>query len=179
MPTEFPKITICNLNKYATKHAWEYVTNETTKKGDEKLTGEEKRLLGHDLNDTLFDCWFNFQQCDSRDFLWSFDSTNGNCFSFNSGFVANGTRVDLRKSSFVGSVFGLQMTLYVNIYEEFKTSFPKDYNYSLAPYNLDSGLGAVIRIENSSYLKEDKSFDGILITPGYITNIVLNRYVYV
>ena len=22
MPTEFPKITICNLNKYATKHAW-------------------------------------------------------------------------------------------------------------------------------------------------------------
>jgi hypothetical protein len=22
MPIEFPKITICNLNKYATKHAW-------------------------------------------------------------------------------------------------------------------------------------------------------------
>jgi hypothetical protein len=178
MPTEFPKITICNLNKYATKYAWEYVTNDTQKKGEEALANEEKRLLGHDLNDTLFDCWFNFQQCDSRDFIWSFDSTNGNCFSFNSGFDANGTRVDLKKSRFVGSVFGLQMTLYINIYEEFKTSFQKDYNYnSLAPYNLDSGLGAIIRIENSSYLKEDKSFDGILITPGFITNIVLNRFV--
>ena len=53
MPTEFPKITICNLNKYATKYAWEYVTNDTIKKDEEKFTNEVKRLFGHDLKDIL------------------------------------------------------------------------------------------------------------------------------
>jgi hypothetical protein len=63
----FQKLQNCNLNKYATKYAWEYVTNDTIKKDEEKFTNEVKRLFGHDLNDILFDCWFYIQQCDSRD----------------------------------------------------------------------------------------------------------------
>jgi len=164
-PTLFPKISFCNINKYATKYAYDLAKN--TSYNELSLNKEEKKLLGHEFKNTVLNCWFNYKECTSRDFVWFFDSTYGNCFAFNSGLDSNKTDVDLKLSSFVGSYFGLQLTLYVNIYE-------KLLNSNLL--NLRRGMGAMIRIENSSFFNTYGN-DGIFVSSGFQTDILLSREV--
>jgi hypothetical protein len=164
-PTLFPKISFCNINKYATKYAY-YLTKNISY-NELSLNIEEKKLLGHEFNNIALNCWFNFKKCTSRDFVWFFDSTYGNCFTFNSGLDSNKTTVDLKQSSFVGSYFGLQLTLYVNIYEKLLKS-----NFS----NPRRGMGVMIRIENNSF-SNTYGNDDIFVSTGFQTDILLSREV--
>ena len=69
------------------------------------LTIDEKKSLGHQLDDILLSCEFNSQPCDSSDFSWFFDITYGNCFTFNTG-------INLKKQTILaGSNFGLKLSL--------------------------------------------------------------------
>ena len=156
MPTLFPKVTFCNLNKYTTEYGF------NTDDGN-NLTFEQRKLLGHNLDDILINCWFNYQECNTSDFIWSYDKKYGNCFSFNAGLDLLGNKNTLKQSAFVGSNFGLYMVLYVNFYEK------------LLEFNSKkNGMGALIRIENSSYAV-DHGPDGILVSGGFQTNIVVQR----
>ena len=158
-PTLFPKITFCNSNKYATQYAFNLTQNGI--QSDNSLSSEEKKKLGHELDDILIECWFNAKPCYSTDFIWSFDSKYGNCFTFNSGIDSNKNQVSLKSSFIAGYEFGLQLALYVNIYEKL--------------LDLTSvQMGAIFRIENSSYLSFNGAND-ILVSPGFQTNIALNR----
>ena len=85
----------------------------------------------------------------------------GNCFTFNSGFDSNGSRIDLKKSTIAGQVFGLRLTLYVNFYEEF---------FLLEDQEFANGFGALFRIGNSTYQNND-----ILVSFGFQTNIAVER----
>ena len=144
MPTLFPKVTFCNLNKYTTEYGF------NTDDGN-NLTIEQRKLLGHNLDDILINCWFNYQECNTSDFIWSYDKKYGNCFSFNAGLDFLGNKNTLKQSAFVGSNFGLYMVLYVNFYEK------------LLEFNSKkNGMGALIRIENSSYAV-DHGFRQILL----------------
>ena len=96
----------------------------------------------------------------TKDFVWSFDENYGNCYTFNAGFDVNGSRVDLKKSMIGGSYFGLQVTLYINTYEK--------------PLNETDGLGAIIRIGNSSY-STDSSYGDIYASPSHRTFILVER----
>ena len=154
-PTLFPKVTFCNINWITTEYGF-----RQRQKGSNNLSNEEKRKLGHDLNDILFECKFNDNPCKASDFTWSYDVKYGNCFTFNSGVDSSEKKVGLKKSNLAGPNFGLRLTLYVNIYEELLES--------------RSSLGAIIRIGNSSYLT-DNSNSGILISPGEQTFIAVER----
>jgi hypothetical protein len=155
IPALFPKVTFCNLNKYTTEYGF--------KTDDVNLTISQRKLLGHDLDDILIHCEFNFVECNSSDFVWSFDEAYGNCYSFNSGFDSKGNKVDLKQSAFVGSDYGLYMELYVNFYEKLTKSNSRQH-----------GMGIVIRIENSSYWL-DHGRDGVFVSAGFETNIVVRR----
>ena len=159
-PTLFPKVEFCNVNWITTQFAW-----NLTKMGIEHgygLSNEEKKKLGHDLDDILIECKYNNQDCSSSDFLWSFDEYLGNCYTFNSGFDSNGSHIELKKSTMTGPTFGLRLKVYVNIYEKLL-----DYEYT-------KGLGLLIRIGNSSYLTY--YFDsGIFISPGFNTYLSVDR----
>ena len=155
-PTDFPKVTFCNVNPHQTQYAFYSTTTFNS-------TDEEKKRIGHYLEDILVECLFNNVACNATDFVWSFDEAYGNCYTFNAGRDSHGNKIDLKRSSIVGPDFGLWLTFYVNVYEEFlldgSTSF----------------LGAVLRIGNSSYSTFYANTIGILLTPGLQTNIVVER----
>ena len=157
-PSLFPKITFCNINFYQTEYAYNLTLINYN---DIALSLDEKKMLGHGLNDILIGCSFNINSCKSNDFIWSWDASYGNCYTFNSGFDSNGNKMDLKESTIAGPYYGLQLTFYVNIYE-------KLIGYS-------SSFGAVIRIGNSSYLTYYSFGDGILVSPGSVTNIGVDR----
>ena len=160
-PTLFPKVTFCNVNTFSTEYAYNFT--QIKNYDDNKLSDEEKKQLGHDLNDILLVCWFNSKPCNSTDFIWSYDKDYGNCYTFNSGFDSNGNKIGLKQSSIAGPDFGLQVTLYVNVYEKLLND----------PSSV-AGLGALVRVGNSSFTTYDSN-NGIFISSGANTYIVVDR----
>ena len=144
----FPKITFCNVNKFTTQYAY----NQTQMSN---LSNQEKRKLGHEFNDILIACLFNLKTCTSSDFTWSYDEKYGNCYTYNSD-----NDEPSKKSFLVGPEFGLQITLYVNVYEKLLDSL--------------NGLGALILIGNRSYTSFHSN-GGYLLSPGFQTNIIVER----
>ena len=192
VPSIYPKITICNVNLYTTKYAYDYLmslnltlnqienlitsgdltnaifvystNNRNVAARIQALSDEEKQSFSHTLNQTLLSCMFNFQPCTANDFKWEWDRLYGNCFSFNSGLNATGeTSVPLKESYQSGNTFGLTISFYTNFYE--KLMF---YN------SIYNGHGLVVRIENVSHVI-DYSNDGIFIPSGSHTYLALNR----
>jgi hypothetical protein len=131
------------------------------------LNETEKKKLSHTLKDFLFTCYFNAQSCDVNDFTWYFDPHSGNCWIFNSGQNQTGQRVPLSSNSFPGVIYGLRTIFYVNFYENLTTF--NSFNSITG-----GGLGALVRIDNNSYLT-DYGYDGIAIAPGYFTTTSLSR----
>jgi hypothetical protein len=165
-PTLFPKITFCNVNSYATEYAYNF-TRQTGLLNGGTLPDEDKKKLGHNLEDILISCSHNALKCNATNFTWSFDKVYGNCYTFNSGFDSSGNRMDLKQTSVAGAPFGLNLMFYVNVYERL-------FSIASSPPLVDS-LGAIIRIGNSSYSTFHTS-PGILVSPGYHTNIVVKRH---
>jgi hypothetical protein len=157
-PMLFPKITFCNLNMLTTAYAYKQIVESSS---DMNFSNEQKKLFGHSLEDILLKCVYNNGLCDAHDFVWSYDSQYGNCYTFNA-LDSNGSAASLKKSSFAGPAFGLILTLYVNYYEKFAET-------------IDT-LGVIIWLGNSSYLTDSNSGeDGILVSPGSFTSIAVKR----
>jgi len=156
----FPKVTFCNYNSFTTQHAYNLTQMGVLDGGN--LSDEEKRKLGHDLNDILLDCSFNLIKCNVSDFTWSYDAYYGNCYTFNSGYDTSGNVIELKSSSLATPDSGLQLTLYVNAYEEFLVNKWLD------------GLGIVLRVDNSSYSTFYLN-DGIFVPSGFITYVLIDR----
>ena len=123
---------------------------------------EQRKNLGHSLDDILFECYFNNQKCTPNDFKWKFDRYYGNCFVFNSGFNASGHKVDMKRSLMPSSAYGLQISFYVGFHKK------------LSLFNSIWGKGGYLRIKNATIV-EDDSIDGIYLTPGFYPSIVLER----
>jgi hypothetical protein len=157
-PMLFPKITFCNLNMLTTAYAYKHIVESSS---DMNFSEEQKKMFGHSLDDILMKCVFNNSLCDAHDFVWSYDSHYGNCYTFNE-LDSNGSAANLKKSSIAGSAFGLILTLYVNYYEKFAETIDH--------------LGVIIRLGNSSYLTDSNSGeDGILVSPASFSNVAVKR----
>ena len=163
-PTLFPKVTFCNVNWFTTEYAYKLTQTGLQWSQIMGLSKDEKKKLGHSLEDILIKCSFNNFQCNSSDFTWHFDLNYGNCYTFNSGFDSSKKeKIELKKSTTVGLDFGLQVTLYVNLYEKLMSDTTNIF-----------GLGALIRIGNSSY-SSDYSNGGIFVPPGSSSFISVKR----
>jgi hypothetical protein len=159
-PTLFPKVTFCNVNKYTTEYG---VNLAGLKKNVDNLSNEDKKKLGHDLSDILLQCKFNQYTCSASDFTWSFDESYGNCYTFNSGFDSDGNETSLKQSNIAYPLYGLQLGVYVNFYENLLNN-PFAYK----------GQGAVVRIGNSSY-STYYGDGGLFISPGLNTFVAVER----
>jgi hypothetical protein len=197
MPTLFPKITICNRNRFQTKYALDFlhkinininsnvnifngngmkdvdykVVNELTDNIKYRADGVirnnfsdlEKKQLGHSLEDILMNCRFDDNSCSSKDFSWTYDSYYGNCYEFNSEKDDKSRR---KVSSVAGAINGLRLRLYAN------------YHENLALFNSNNGgSGVVIKIDNSSFLKDHK-LNAIQISSGTYTHVEISRSFY-
>jgi len=83
----------------------------------------ERQKLGHSLQDVLVNCQYNGETCSANDFIWKWDPLYGNCYVFNSGYNMSGAKVNYKESTLTGTVFGLQLNVYVG------------YNEKLIPFN--------------------------------------------
>jgi len=191
-PAPFPKITICNANQFTTPYGYELLKNVSQLKNItllENTLGESrydtwykissfsndifdvvnpmsdinKKKLSHSLDDVLLNCQFNYEQCKSTDFSWEYDSNYGNCYSFNSGFNAEGKAIDLAKAIIPGNGYGLILEVYASYFE------------NLSFYNsVRGGQGLIVRVSNVSH-PIDHALDGILISAGTNANLALSR----
>ena len=165
-PTLFPKVTFCNLNEFTTEYAYNLTQMNIT--NGNNLTNDQKKKVGHSLKDILIQCKYNGQPCTTHDFVWSYIHTYGNCYTFNSAISFNQSKFSNLKESFlIGPDFGLQLMVYVNFYE--KLTYTK---YKMT--HAKNGLGALIRIGNSSYSSYFGD-GGIYVASGFQTFISVDR----
>ena len=172
LPTEFPKITICNKNTYASKFAYDLLSNysaDNFRKPFELLTESElkffkeflpfgfdvKPKLGYKIEEMLIKCSFSNKKCDTNDFQRIYHSFYGNCFVFNS--QTNQSKV--KKSFIAGVKGGLSLELYVGV--------PKNLEV------LASFTGALIGISNNSFARS--TFQTLDVSPGKETNIIVKK----
>ena len=198
-PAVFPKVTVCNTNPFQTEYAVDFLReindqvaphtdmfNRTqlnamnytqkhtyltsiyaaasAKMMSTLVTDDERKKLGHRLDDILMLCLFNGETCTPADFIWTFDPNYGNCYVFNSGFNASGDRVGLKQLTMGGLVFGLILQFYVG------------FNENLTMLNALSSKGAILRVENGSYLTDESLNDGIFVASGQFVDIIVNRH---
>ena len=151
------------------------ILNANYKMNSNNLTVADKKKFAHGMKDMLIGCKFNYKKCTKSDFYWIFDPNFGNCYVFNSGQDGNGTgTIPLKISAIGGYWFGLQIQLYVNFHENLTL-----YNAFAAGLGFNvmvvGGLGALVKIENNSYLTDETNYHGVQVSPGFQTNIVLSR----
>ena len=172
-PAEFPTITICNQNIFASKdYLILFREQDQQLKGKKiskaafhnfmklnafNLSDERKQNLGLRLKELIFDeCFFRSQPFDfENDFVWIFNFEYGNCFIFNSGRNKTGHSVNKKHIDRIGKKSGL--------------TFIADVGDSYFQPTLSTGLH--IFIHNSSV--EISGDDGIDVSTGSETSIAI------
>jgi hypothetical protein len=154
-PTLFPKVTLCNYNRFTTKYSFNLI-QKLNVTNVENLLQSQHKLFSHKLNDILFFCLFNGKYCDASDFTWTYNEQYGNCYTFNSGFNSSANK----ESNMAGPLYGLQLVFYINVYE-------KLLNLMFGSMPLITNLGALIQIGNNSKYTSYYSNDGVFISPGF------------
>ena len=166
-----------NFSKLSYKEKFNYIsefnTIATSLVSSDVMNDDERKKISQRLEDIVLDCSFNQESCNlTEDFVWKFDRLYGNCYEFNSGLNAAKQKVKLKKSNLPGSLYGLQLKLYVNFYQKLRL-----YNsiYIGGQYlGYLGGLGALVRVQNNSYLS-DYVVDGFKVPSGFQTDISLER----
>ncbi len=105
--TNFPVITICNLNQLQTNNSLDLIQKYSNLKQINLIKTFQlmselssyndsfKKSVSYPLNESLILCTINTMSCSSSDFVWTFDPIYGNCYSFNNGFNSSGNSIDL------------------------------------------------------------------------------------
>jgi hypothetical protein len=187
-PSEFPTITICNINpftKIKSKGLYKQVVEKYKNfvNFDQQVTvedlrayqpyflleaknpeyGDENRtLLGPMLSEMLISCSFHGsdEECNESDFEWFYMIDNGNCFRFNSGLNSSSNRVPIKKAYRSGELFGFKIELLLDKLNTFS--------------GVNSNNGIRIYIQNSSVYPKFYT-DSIDVEPGTLTSISLKK----
>ncbi|RNA20691.1 amiloride-sensitive sodium channel subunit beta [Brachionus plicatilis] len=113
--------------------------------------------LGFGIDEMLIECSYSRVGCGSDDFEHTISPEFGNCYTFNSGRLRNGTRVSLKKSFFPGIKMGLSLTL----------------STGTSPTTMKTE-GIILFIHNAS-TKPSSNIDFIDLTTGHSTNIAVKQ----
>jgi hypothetical protein len=184
-PSPFPAVAICNINPFTTNYSVEFskkvfdkyhfpytsMAQDFSKKKffsfkyllethakDPSFSDENKKKLGHRLEDILLTCLYEMNPCTADDFEWFYDLDFGNCWIFN---YKSNPRKNITRA---GKIFGLKLELYVGVSE--KLSF----NY------FHQSTGARVFIFNqTAHRKLLTSLAGLDVSAGAETHIVIDR----
>jgi hypothetical protein len=154
-----PRINIFNktqmrnlMYRESTDYFWKVALIFQARINSGGFSDVERQKLVHPLQDIIVTCQFNSQPCTASDFIWQWDPLYGNCYSFNSGLDTNGSKVNLKESWLPGTIFGLQLTVYVG-YNDKLNFFNTGYFNWLA---FSNSYGLNVLIENGTYLGNKK-----------------------
>jgi hypothetical protein len=190
--SEFPTITICNKEPFVTEAArqifnnisnnfeqfilsstyeenfFSFLTNYIvmTKMKTSSYTDEQLLSLNYNRTQFIFNCQFNFIECDYDTFQWYFDYIYGICYRYNTGYYFNNTLIGsdgtISTISSSSVTYGLRLSLFLGI----------ENNKNNLNFHVVS-KGGVVFIGNSSFLPSTQ--DLISFTAGIETNIDVKR----
>jgi len=181
IPSIFPMITICNLNIFTTNFSKDILNgldeygnvsdsvklNQTSgryKALIRALNSNEsyQKMLGNSLNEIIVSCIFDWHDCSLiDDFSYDYDYEYGNCFRYNSGKNMNNQPVPFKSSTTSGLSNGLQLEL-----------ITQSANENDNPFSIYNGFNIFISNRSvHSYYTE-----GINVSPGFTTKIIVNKY---
>ena len=178
--SEFPEITVCNLNIFTTPYAFEFLNNlsrenqiDIFNQSDDLasfktmarsalpiLSFEKRSKMSFSSSEFIFKCSFNYIPCDVQNFTEIFDKYYGKCFKFN----------PVTQNFKTGLIYGLNLIL--NVW----------FDESLDFFN--ENIGALIRINNPSFRRiNNSSFRSaeseldVQLSVGHDTSILLDKRV--
>lgn len=177
VPLPFPKVTICNINNFATKYSEGYLRKVHDSIGSENSTPrsileylpylnafglpeEQQKKLGYTLKEFVISCFFAGVECDYDDFIPTYLFSYGNCFIYNSGKNVRGETIPIKNILQTGSINGLNLQLYAG--SQFKNE-------------IESSQGAAIYISNHSYSPTE--YTEIIMPVGFRTKISMQRMI--
>lgn len=114
----------------------------------------------YSLNEILINCYFDDEDCSINDF-----EINDNVFKFNSGKNQNGDSIPLRYTKQAGKQTGLQLELFAGFLNNNTKSQERYYRTN----------GFHITVHN--YTINPKDYDGLDISTGFSTNLIINKIV--
>ena len=182
--SNFPAVTICNLNPFITNYSFQYLQAVATTLNINKgihvpsqsnnkiesikqmllliangfnLTQTEKQKLAQPLEQLIITCTFNMISCNYSEFTWYFDPRYGNCYRFNSKL--KGVESVPKKSSVSGQLNGLMLEVYLGS------------QMFVSPLLSSSGLHVFVHNESVA----PTIHEGIQLSPGFETNIEVSR----
>ena len=151
IPTQFPKVTFCNIKtlNYTYSPSYYLVASQVLTGAvfssplnrllvfngvlrtffnlDPSLTNTTRKDFGYKIEDMLISCFFNYLPCTANDFKYFYSALYGNCYTFNGGFYNNGSTYNIKTVSLSGQLYGLQLELYAgdpnNILNEYQDGF--------------------------------------------------------
>ena len=182
---EFPAVTFCNLNQFASDNALEklsqfkknnpeYLNASNMSIGkqvfdiknsfhsysmSQNLTDAYRRNYSLPLEDIIIECQIGISKCTADDFYWFYDSIYGNCFTFNKGKNSKGESKNIAKMYNKGSLTGLRLQLYVG-------------NQSKTDEIIQSS-GIHVNVHNRT--NEPIAEEGVDASSGEETKIAINR----
>jgi hypothetical protein len=188
-PSYFPKVTICNQNKFATQNAFEFVKNFNSSWNfyrNRDLFVNMSYAMSYatrvDFYNIVLGNTFkpNLSDCDRQKLGHYFEDILLSCYFNNQAcnasdftwkfdplygncyeFNSNGSSI--KQSTISGWINGLMLELYVN------------FNENLNEFNsIYGGVGAIVRFDNSTYLI-DHAWEGVQIPAGFTSFIGVDR----
>ena len=178
----FPFITICNFNPLNSEYFVQLMIQANITELDslnyynmlqleayaKRTTGsymsnEEKRKLSN-ADAMIISCMFEGKRCSFSDFTFFFDQYYLGCIQFNSGRDSNGQPVELKTVSKTGETSGLTLELYVGLPNALRT--------------LTGRRGVYVFINKQGQNFEIDAASPKQLTPGFATNIILERREY-
>ena len=181
LPTDFPVISFCNMkllnrSSPATKI---FIGNNSMLSDPnlneasiryyfaiENLTVTERKQYCFQLEGMLISdndtCRFRNAKCSSNDFQYFYSPQYGNCYSFNSGTLNNGTKTKIAKAYTSGQGSGLDLELFIGNPAATEDTFDESYD------------GLVISIHNQS-IAPFSSGNVIKVSVNTRTDILINR----
>ncbi|CAF0708693.1 unnamed protein product [Brachionus calyciflorus] len=174
---DFPAITFCNLNSFdrsKSSSILQGIINENNLSDysnpqivknllKSKIAGGslDKKLVGFTIDDMLLSCLFNDKPCDSQDFILFYDFDYVNCYTFNSGYDQNGTKIPIKKINEAGTDRSLKLELYLGL-----------DRFNLTKFVTNNGVKIVVHNQSVTPII---SSDGIDITTGFQNNIGITK----
>ncbi|KAH9513271.1 hypothetical protein Btru_034517 [Bulinus truncatus] len=165
---EFPAVTLCNLNPIRLSKASNALKEKSEEeenldvhntKLEELLSQnntEEKKVMGHAMQDMLIECKFNGTPCTYHDFKYIYNQKYVNCYTF--GYY-NNSEDHKRYTTKTGPANGLIIEMDIQ-------------QYDYLPLTQSAGVKVLLHPDTEAPFPED---GGLVVGPGFVTSIAARR----